>query len=94
MLGLCNDCDYPRAVGVPQWSDTHVPVRTDPIERGRVNAWSALDGSLGVRRFANSAIRGNAVLELLCSTVSEYNAAMLTVLHANERNGLTNSIPK
>ena len=87
MLGICNDCDYTRAVGVPQGSDTDVPVRTDPIERGLVNAWSTYDGSLSVRRFAKSAVPGIVVVELLCSTVSECNAAMLAVLHANERNG-------
>ena len=69
-------------------------MRTDPIECGLVNAWSAHTGRLGVRRFANSAVPGDVVVELLCSTVSEYNATMLAVLHENKRNGLTKCIPE
>jgi hypothetical protein len=88
MLGICNYCDHTRAVGIPQGSDTDVPVRTRSIERGLVDAWSAHAGSLGVRSAAAPAIPGDVVVELLCSTVSEYNTAMLAVLHENERNGL------
>ena len=67
LMLILQRCNYPRAVGIPQGSHTDVPVRPI-IERGLVNAWSAHDGSLGVRR-CKLRRTGHRYGGTICSTV-------------------------